>query len=794
MTNTNSTIPERFAQFIIHYPLWSFVISLCIALPLLFGVNKVGFTGDYRVFFDKTNDQLVSYERLQKLYSKNESVFFTIKWKQGNVLDKRALELIEKVTKDAWLIPNSIRVDSLTNYQHTFAEINDSEEGVEYPEDNIIVRDLFDSSRNDNDFNSIEKIAKTEPTLIKRLVSSDLSAAGVLVTLHLPEDNPMAVFQSVGAAESIKATIKSEHPEVDVAITGIAPISAAYPKASMYDLTHLIPAMFVILFVGVIVFLRSITATLICMMTVFVSAACAFGFAGFMGIKLTPPTTMVPIIVLSVAVADSIHILAGALDRMREGLSKREALFASLSKNFIPVSFTSITTIIGFLALNFAASPPYREMGNMASVGVLIAWGLSLFLVPSLMLAIPRALFGRTKSVYRTGYLDRCLQLLVQSSGTHSKSIVKVTVILTCCMLTFAPYLEVDDRILENFDESMQIRKDSEFTLDNLTGIYQVEFSVYSGSNNGITEPKYIDNLNKFVEWLRQQPEVVSATGLTDTLKRMNYALHQNDSDYFRIPDTKTLTAQLILLYEYSLPYGLSLVDTVDINKSSSRVIATLGPLTTQQIIEVSERASGWLKTHNMISPQVPEPSGVSVMFSYLSHHNITSMIYGTVLGLFFIVIAMFIFLKSFRLGLISLVPNLLPLAIVFGLWGMVFQDIGTPESMVIVVVLGLVVDATVHILYRCKENIQEGLSIDEAMNKSLLACGKPILISGLVLSAGFGVLAFSSYKLNADLGLMCTAIFLVALAVDLLFLPAMLKLMARFVFSETYKTNIARG
>lgn len=731
------------------------VVSLALTVTLALGMGRLGFNPDYRAFFDSGNPQLAAFEHMQRVYTKSDSVLFALQPAEGGTLTEHWLDVLRDTTRKAWMIPHSVRVDSIANYQHTVADA-----------DHLMIGDLVRQAPGSAaEVERIRRIVMDEPSLLGHLISRDGRTAGVLVTLHPPDGDPMAVAAITAHAERIAADLRAQHPTLRVALTGLAPISNAYPQAAQRDIAVLVPAMALAIVVLLAVTMRTASGVVGTSATIVLSSLTALGFAGWTGILLTPPATMAPLVVLTVAVADCLHLLSGVRQIMATGIPRRQAAEASLAENLPAITITSVTTAIGLLGLNFAAAPPYRDLGNMAAVGVLVAWTLAITFLPAWAAIVPMraaAASKRRPSPWRG---------LAPFIGRHANALFLSGLVLAGLGIPIALRLEIDDRIVEYFDESMPIRIDSDFVLDHLTGIYQLEFSVDSGQPGGIADPDYLARLDAFTLWLRGQPEVAAVSSFTDSIKNMNRALHGDDPAARVLPGSREQAAQYVLLYEYSLPYGLTLNSRVNLDKSATRLVASLGRLSTRQIIAVKERAETWLAAHGLA--RSTEGTGVAVMFAYLSHHNIHSMLTGTVVTLGLVLVAMLVFLADFRLGAVSLLPNLIPVILAFAVWGVIVGEVGTAASMVTVVALGLIVDPTAHILRRYRHARDGGAEPMVALGDTLAAVAPPIVISSLVLVAGFLVLSFSPFKMNADLGLLSALMILLGMVFDLLFLPA---------------------
>jgi predicted RND superfamily exporter protein len=337
------------------------------------------------------------------------------------------------------------------------------------------------------------------------------------------------------------------------------------------------------------------------------------------------------------------------------------------------------------------------------------------------------------------------------------------------------PQNELNDVWTEYFDESMEARQSLEYTRTNLTGVNTLQYSLGAGESNGINNPDYLADVEKFVNWLEEQPEVFHVSTYTTILKKLNQNLNMDDPEFYRIPESRELAAQYNLLYELSLPQGLDLNNQINVDKSSMRIIITLLDLSTNELLELESRITTWLSEN---TPDYMHSTGTSsdVIFAHISLDNIRSMLGGTAIALVLISFILVLALRSIKYGAISLVPNLAPAAMGFGIWALIDGRVGMGLSVVIGMTLGIVVDDTVHFLSKyLRARRERGLDAIEAVRYSFENVGVALTETTILLVAGFSILMFSSFELNANNGLMTSITIAIALIVDFIFLPGLL-------------------
>jgi predicted RND superfamily exporter protein len=258
-------------------------------------------------------------------------------------------------------------------------------------------------------------------------------------------------------------------------------------------------------------------------------------------------------------------------------------------------------------------------------------------------------------------------------------------------------------------------------------------------------------------------------------MKRLNRNMHADDDAWYRIPERRDLAAQYLLLYEMSLPYGLDMNNQINVDKSASRMMAILKDTTTKDQRELEKRARDWLAA-NAPDEMFTYGTGLSIVWAYISQRNITQMLVASFGALVVISIMLMFALKSVKHGLLSLVPNLAPALMAFGVWGLLVGQVGLGLSVVVSMTLGIVVDDSVHFLTKYLQGRRnQNMDASQAVRHAFNTVGTAMWVTTVALVAGFTVLLFSGYKMNADMGLMTVITISIALAMDFLFLPVLL-------------------
>jgi predicted RND superfamily exporter protein len=337
----------------------------------------------------------------------------------------------------------------------------------------------------------------------------------------------------------------------------------------------------------------------------------------------------------------------------------------------------------------------------------------------------------------------------------------------------------LNDEFVKYFDETIEFRRATDFLNNNLGGIYSIEYATDTGTVGGISEPAFLKQVDAFKNWLSRQPEVVHVNTISDTFKRLNKNMHGDESEWYSLPEQRDLAAQYLLLYEMSLPYGLDLNDQINLDKSGIRVIVTMHNLSTQQMLDIEQRINNWLQI-NMNEINISGASPV-LMFSHIGKRNVIRMLIGTLAALVLISMILIVAFRSVKLGLISLIPNLIPAGMSFGIWAIIDGRIGLALSVVTGMTLGIVVDDTVHFISKYQRaRIDHGYNSEDAVRYAFSTVGVALWITSAVLISGFIVLSTSHFTMNNGMGLMTAITIAIALFMDFLLLPPLLMSMEK--------------
>jgi predicted RND superfamily exporter protein len=586
----------------------------------------------------------------------------------------------------------------------------------------------------------------------------------------LPDGDQTA--EVIRVTESVKALTdkyKEKFPEHDFYHTGVVLMNYSFASFAKRDFSTIVPLMFLTVVIIMWLLLKTAVGTFSTVVVIASSIAATMGVAGWFGMFMSTATVNVPTMVMTLAVADCIHVISTMLYGMRLGKDKKEALRYSISLNKMPIFITSATTGVGFLTLNFAAVPILADLGNLTAAGVIFACILSLTILPALIMVLPIKQLPKQISSTKLSYTERFGEWVI----AHHKRVLPFTVVVTVIAIGFSFKNHLNDVPTAYFDKSTEFRQSTDFQQQHLSGMTNLDFTVFTNEDSGINKPQTLQQIEAFSQWLRTQPEIDHVSTITDTFKRLNKNMHADDPNYYQLPNDRELAAQYLLLYEMSLPYGLDLTNQLDMNKSATRVMTMVENVGSKELTALESRAQQWFAANASNLKLTAASPGL--MFAHIGETNMASMLEGTLVALILISGLLVFALKSFKIGMISLLPNLLPAGIGFGIWGIHSGEVNLGLSIVLSMTLGIIVDDTVHFLSKYRHARVSGNDAEQSVRYAFASVGRALWITTLVLATGFSILMLSPFALNSEMGMLTSIIIVVALAVDFLFLPPFL-------------------
>jgi uncharacterized protein len=747
------------------YPLsclWSCLVFFILSVPGLYFFES---QNDVRVWFRADDPNIVTLNSFERRFGNDENLVIAIHHPDG-VFQPERMKLIEKLNEELWQIPQVIRVDALTS-----ATISES------LDDEILIDNLLDPEVEwTQEYLDLRKdIALSNSQLPGYLVSKDATVAMSFLRLTPTLEGSPNYDLIMKHAREITAPYQNQ-AGLEIHMTGEAAINNAFREISSEDSQLILPLLFLVIFVSLALIFRSLLGILLPVGLTVMTVTATLGLGFHFGLKFSSILNILPAILIAITIADSVHVLMSYFQFRAMGSNYKEAARLSLNKNIIPTLLTTLTTMIGFLSLTLTDLLPIKRLGMMAGLGGLIAWIFTIFLLGPVLfkypLTVPKFLMESFGHLSNDGKKRAVLsQTIIHWIGRHRLKILSGFTVVTMLSLFLGLQNEINANPYSYFSDSTTIKTSNSFIKDSFGGTAGPEFMISTGREDGIKDPAFLRKVEAFKNWLEEYPFVDKTIDIVNIVKEMNQSLHGGDPDYFTIPDGNNDVAQLLFLYTLSLPQGMDLNNRMSLDYETMRMSVLWRIHTSKEWgewIEVIEKKAQEMELDLVVT-------GKTNLFQKMMSYVVITFAKSIVTASFLVCILMMILFKSWKIGIISLLPNFLPLVIGAGFMYVAGMSLNIGTAIVASVCLGIAVDDTIHFLSQFYHWRSLGKSREESLIQVMTFTGSALLVTTVILVFAFGLFVLGSFTPNVNFGVMCAFILSIALIVDLIFLPALL-------------------
>ena len=747
-----------FARFVARRPWLALLAALVLIGACFSGARLLSPDFTYRAFFAPDDPLRQQVERFEQTFGNDDSVVLMIHNPNG-LLNAQSADVILRATEQMWQVPDVDRVDSLSNYRWVRADGDD-----------ILVDAMIPDEGLDDSAMLTERAAAIEADRLipDYLLSPDGTTTMVVGFARAAGENSVDAAPVIAAVRDMVAELEDGAHEFH--ITGRLAVMAGMQESAQSDVQSILP--FVI---GTIVILLALAtrrpgAVLITILLIVGSIVSTMGASGWLGMRISNITAMVPQFVLAIAVASAMHIILGYYRARNEGIEKREATELTLRTNFLPTVLTTVTTCIAFLSFLATDITAIANLGAMVGIGTLIAWALTYLLVGSLLSILPNLPI----TLRHVGAPEEARLLPFTTRLVDRVSALRLPIVLVAVGMSLgAGYLATSNSINANpfryFDESFWLRQSSDFAEAHLRGSQGMEVVLHAGAVDGIKDPAFMRKAEELQTWISDQPFVARAVSVVDFIKQTNEALNDGDPAFYALPDTQQEMAELLFLYSFNLPEGLDLANRVSLDNDQLRI-------SVRWTLYDSAAATDWAERIEAKADELgleAETTGKMLLFQRMNGYVSTALF--TSLGIALVLISglLFVVFRSAPLAGASLAANALPLSIGAAALTLAGRDFDTGAVVAISVCLGVAVDDTIHLLQAIRTSDRP--TMRERIAAGLAKVLPAITVTTLILMIGFGAFMLGDFVPNQNFGLMAVTIIGAAWLLDVLFLPALL-------------------
>lgn len=756
-----SKILNSFASLIIRFRLSVIFLSLLSIGYSWYLSQNLKFNNSNEMWFLKDDKTLLDYKKLLEYFGDDEFIVIGIENKDKSPVFKReCVETINILTEFLTELDNITKVQSLSKV-----------EIITGVGDVLTVKNLFNGfDLTPDEYKAKEKIALNDPLIKDFLITENGAFALIYARIQHIEGT---ITHKVELSRNIQAFLDNfkNKKNYNFYLAGGPILDESFLTTHKKDQKLLVPLVLIILALIFFYSFRSISGVLLPMAVIIGTVILIYGFMALMNHDLNILNSIIPIIILAIGIADAVHILVDYYHEINLGRKSPKAAENCIINLFVPCFFTSLTTSISFLAFTTSRIVPLKELGQQAAFGVFVAFVFSITLLPAL-LSYMKEKHVKAKKITQENVFYNLFIKIARFTPEQNKKIIIVYGILTLVFIYYTFQVKVDANAMNYFKNSSTVKIDTSYIDSEIRGTLNAEFIIDAGANGGVKEPAFLEKIERFQNFLQSIPEFGRVISILDFLKKMNKVMHEDDETYYRLPETREEAAQYLLLYSLSSPEE-DLTDIVDYDYRFTRISVRV------PIMDTSKYKALIKKVEDFHQKELPALSvdltGLVILFNNIDKYILDSQITSFSLAFIMIFFMMILVFGSLRYGIISMVPNILPVLAASGVMGFLGINLEFGTIMVACVVIGIGVDDTIHYVGRYLKKRKQHHPRKESIQMALAESGKPIIFTSIILFFGFLVLLFASLKINIYFGLLVCIAIIVALLADLFFLSAIL-------------------
>ncbi len=798
------TLIQNWAEFVVNRR-WT-VIALTILCLGAFTIpmKNLYFDNAQETWLMDGDPAIQQYTELREKFGNSQYLLVGVDAPDGHpsVFNKETLQTIAKITRFLEDHETISKVSSLTKYQyiHSKEDTLYTDDLIEDVESQLDLRnssglpishgqdqggtddDGFNEAKNEAEeegansekwltFRQMAEVMKGETLAHDFLITKDLRHTIISARIEFIEGSLDHHIKLVRDFQRFIEQEKFEELGFKLRITGIPFVNEQMQYNSERDQILTTPLMFLLILIFLTLSFRSFSGVLTPLIVVIGSVIAVMGLIGLFGWALNIVNTVLPLLIMAIGIGDSVHVIVDFYSFRNMGFSPKEASVETVKNLWVPCFNTSLTTSIGFLALSVSKLPPVKEYGVVAAIGIMIAFFISMTTLPAL-LSFVKTKPKKTQKLIEEGLVARLTHAITPFVYQNRKAIVWISLVIATLSVGFSSQIEVDSNVLHYFKEDSRIRQDALYFDDLYKGSTSLEFNLAASEKGGVKEPQFLRRALAFQDHLESLTEAGKAYSVLNYLRQMNQAMHNDDPTDYRLPDSRDLVAQYLLLYENSSPEE-DLTDLKSFDEQNLRITVKHKNMYTSEAKKLVAAIQQEMDTnYKELNGNI---TGDTMLAIQRESYILGGMAKSLLLALGIIVICFFVLLRSFKYGCLSLIPSLFPLSVVGGLMYLVGRPLEFSTMIVGAITIGITVDDTIHIMTHYIRELRSGNTQMESIHSAITKSGRALVFTSIILYFGFSMNLLSSWLPMIYFGLFTGLIILVALISVIIILPAVI-------------------
>jgi hydrophobe/amphiphile efflux-3 (HAE3) family protein len=759
------------ADFVLEHKYLCLVAFTLLTLLFLSGIPNLYIDNSMETLFLENNPQLEVFDLTLKEFGTELGA--VVAFQPDVVFSNQFLSVLNHITGKIQEMEHVEAVYSLTHLDYIQAEGDVIRVGPLIPHLPVPEEKL----------KRIRRKALDDPFVVGHVVSEDATTAAIIIKFtYIPDDDTYCHIAVQKIREILAEEIKDSF---EYHLSGIHVLVAVMNEYCLKDLKVFLPVGILVIFLVLAFVYRTFSGIIVTIGAILLTVLWTLGLMGLFHVPITVATTMLPLLIMVISVSDAVHLITQYYEGIAHGQDKLPAIKTAVYKVGTPCFLTSLTTAIGFSSLLLSELQPVRDFGLYAAIGIFFAFVISIILVPIAFFYLPPPTLNTVKRL-RAGRLTRAMERIAGITHNHPYTILGWSGIIMVLGIFGITKIRVDTTFFDYFYRSDPAIQSINFIDRHLTGIEPLRILLHTGEKDGSKNPAFLKKVDNLEAFLRNYPEVSRVFAMPDLLKRLHRLLHGDAPAYDRLPESRELVAEYLLLL--SLAGGDELMEFLaSWDLSTVQVVAMMRLVGSKRQTEILKDLEAHISKYfdTTISYEMTDSAALNPI---LANNLVHSQIKTFSLSLLLIFITMSILFRSIQIGLLCIIPNIIPLTISAGLMGLSGITLNVVTVMVASIAIGIAVDDTIHILTRYRIEFYESSDPTGAMTKTLSSSGRAIVFTSIVLMAGFLIPLFSSFRLPCYFGILGATTMAGALFADLFVLPALFRVSRPFLRIQEMK------
>ena len=755
----DKSISLKVAEFTVGYRKLLTLAACLFTLVLASGILRSSFDTSLGALLTRSDPYLEELDLLEAEFPSADKINFAfIAIEDDSVFSKAVLDAIVELRDGFDAIPYAVRLTSLIDYYS--------------PETR---RRLFDSPLTDyspEELSALGVAAVNDRLLTANLLSEDASLTFAIVVLDAEDASSRQRLEIANAVLQIRDELRASNPQVGIHANGEVLLEQSSQEAMIDDLTSLLPLIILACVMVICYCFRSATLGVCILTHTIFTLLCTVGALGFLGFSFNTISIIAPLVVVMISVANSVHIISIYKQALHKGQKKPAAMEHSVAYNFQPITLAALTTAIGFSSLNMSSSPAIQDFGQIVAIGIVFAYLLTLLILPALLIRFSKSMAASDPT--DSPFLHEALQKLIEFTSRRDKPIFWSCSAFAVLTIMLLPLNETDFNRLDFIATDTDIKQYYEEVSQRLNRGPALSYGIDALGNEAAIEPEFLSRVERFSAWMDQQAHIESVASIVDVVKTVNRMRHQDDETFYRLPDDKSTVTNHLLSYGFVQSEDFPLFGFINTDFSILKLFVNATPISNQELIDLDEQIT---RKFNEDFPDAVLIHGSGILlFARMDELVTIELLQGYSLSLILITLSLIVGLRSIYFGILSVLPNLLPATMVFGMWALFVGQLDPFVMMLFSISIGLVVDDTVHILSHYLESRRDGADKSSSINHAIKTAGPALSITTLVLALGTTILIGASTLYFQQAAKLLVPIVVLALVLDLLYLPTILR------------------